>query len=291
MKNIKVLVLVTTLVLGSFFYNLEPFICHCKEFFVALANIPLLYKIQFFFGVGNIRIVQTRDTVVYSVIKIKCFTNVIIPHFLKYPLRTQKQSDFQKTNIFSQKRYFSLMVNSSLRNKNLNSWSAPWSLKYNGNGALFNYSTSSNVNPVVSYSNADTLKLQIIKENRRKSGIYCWTNLINGKIYVGSSVNLGERFYRYYKIDFLMEVLKRSRSKIYSSILKNGYSNFQLDILEYCNKEDLLKREQYFIDLLKPGYNILNSASSSLGLKHTAETKKKNEWISTWSNFFKRNVS
>jgi len=133
--------------------------------------------------------------------------------------------------------------------------------------------------------------IQIIKENRRKSGIYCWTNLINGKIYVGSSVNLGERFYRYYKIDFLMEVLKRSRSKIYSSILKNGYSNFQLDILEYCNKEDLLKREQYFIDLLKPGYNILSSASSSLGLKHTAETKKKNEWISTWPNFFKRNVS
>jgi group I intron endonuclease len=74
-----------------------------------------------------------------------------------------------------------------------------------------------------------------------------------------------------------MGVLKRSRSQIYSSILKNGYSNFKLDILEYCNKEDLLKREQHFIDLLKPKYNILNSASSSLGFKHTEETKKKNE--------------
>jgi hypothetical protein len=42
-----------------------------------------------------------------------------------------------------------------------------------GAGALFNYSTSSNINPVVSYSNADTLKLQIIKENRKKSGVYC----------------------------------------------------------------------------------------------------------------------
>jgi hypothetical protein len=147
-----------------------------------------------------------------------------------------------------------------------------------GAGALFNYSTSSNINPVVSYSNADTLKLQIIKENRKKSGVYCWTNLINGKIYVGSSSNLGERFYRYYKIDFLMGVLKRSRSQIYSSILKNGYSNFKLDILEYCNKEDLLKREQHFIDLLKPKYNILNSASSSLGFKHTEETKKK-KWV------------
>jgi hypothetical protein len=85
MKNIKVLVLVTILVLGAFFYNLEPFICHCTEFFVALADIPLLYKIQSFFGVGDIRIVQTRDTVVYSVIKTKYFTNVIIPHFFKIP--------------------------------------------------------------------------------------------------------------------------------------------------------------------------------------------------------------
>jgi len=36
-----------------------------------------------------------------------------------------------------------------------------------------NYSTdSNNINPVVIYLNADTLKLQIIKENRKKSGIY-----------------------------------------------------------------------------------------------------------------------
>lgn len=163
--------------------------------------------------------------------------------------------------------------------KNFHSHPHPLTPSGTGRGrdavGLLNYSTSSNVNPVASYSNADTLKLQIVRENRRKSGIYCWTNLINGKIYVGSSSNLGERFYRYYKIDFLMGVLKRSRSKIYSSILKNGYSNFKLDILEYCNKEDLLKREQYYIDQLKPGYNILNSAGSSLGLKHTEETRKK----------------
>ena len=88
-----------------------------------------------------------------------------------------------------------------------------------------------------------------------------------------------------------MEVLKRSRSKIYSSILKNGYSNFQLDILEYCNKEDLLKREQYFIDLLKPGYNILNSASSSLGLKHTAETKKKMSELALGRTFSKETLA
>lgn len=36
-----------------------------------------------------------------------------------------------------------------------------------------NYSTKpDNFNPVISYSNADTQKLQIIRENRKKSGIY-----------------------------------------------------------------------------------------------------------------------
>lgn len=172
-------------------------------------------------------------------------------------------SRLQKNNVISNKRYFSLIANSTLRNYR----STLLSLNSKDRTGLFNSSISSNANPVVTYSNADTFKLQIVKENRRKSGIYCWTNLNNGKSYEGSSGNLGERFYRYYKIDFLMAALKRSRSKIYSSILKNGYSKFKVDILEYCNKEDLIKREQYYLDLLKPEYNILSSASSSRGFK------------------------
>lgn len=59
-----------------------------------------------------------------------------------------------------------------------------------------------------------------------------------------------------------------TRSFIYSSVLKNGYSNFKLDILEYCKKQDLLVREQFYIDKLKPGYNILKTSYSSLGFKH-----------------------
>lgn len=36
-----------------------------------------------------------------------------------------------------------------------------------------NYSTDNSVVPVIKYSNADTQKLQIINENRGKSGVYC----------------------------------------------------------------------------------------------------------------------
>lgn len=144
------------------------------------------------------------------------------------------------------------------------------------NLSLLSYSTNSNdINPIMTYLNADTMKLQIIKENRKKSGIYRWTNLINGKSYIGSSSNLGERFYRYYKIDYLTKILARTRSFICNSLLKNGYSNFKLEILEYCERKDLINREQYYFEKLKPEYNILKTAYSSLGTNHTEETKNK----------------
>jgi group I intron endonuclease len=48
-----------------------------------------------------------------------------------------------------------------------------------------------------------------------------------------------------------------------------------LEILEYCDIEDVLKREQYYLDLLKPSYNISPTAGSPRGYKHTEEAKLK----------------
>ncbi len=48
------------------------------------------------------------------------------------------------------------------------------------------------------------------------------------------------------------------------------------EILEYCNgKELLLKREQDYLDNLKPEYNIVETAGSTLGYKHTEESLEK----------------
>jgi group I intron endonuclease len=44
---------------------------------------------------------------------------------------------------------------------------------------------------------------------------------------------------------------------IYSSILKHGYSSFSLEILEYCDGDQAISIEQYYLDLLNPEYNIL----------------------------------
>jgi hypothetical protein len=62
---------------------------------------------------------------------------------------------------------------------------------------------------------------------------------------------------------------------IYKALLKHGYSQFKLEILEYCDIEVIRAREQYYLDTLKPDYNILPTAGSSLGFKHTEESLAK----------------
>lgn len=56
----------------------------------------LLYQIQKFFGnIGSIRINKKNSSIHWIVSDIKQLTNIIIPHFIKYPLITQKAVDFE----------------------------------------------------------------------------------------------------------------------------------------------------------------------------------------------------
>jgi len=55
-----------------------------------------------------------------------------------------------------------------------------------------------------------------------------------------------------------------------------------VQILEYCPVSELIEREQFYLDLLIPDYNVLKYAYSLLGFKHSPETleKLKNKLIS-----------
>lgn len=90
---------------------------------------------------------------------------------------------------------------------------------------------------------------------------------------MGSSLNLSKRLAEYYCYNHIVDP-KRNMA-IYRALLKHGYSSFTLEILEYCEPSNLIEREQYFIDLVKPEYNILQTAGSSFGFKHSEETKIK----------------
>lgn len=108
-----------------------------------------------------------------------------------------------------------------------------------------------NIFPIKVYQNCKLQKSQILQENKNKSGIYRWTNLLKGKSYIGSSKNIRNRLYSYYS----ESTLKKSGSLIYKAILKYKHENFSLEILEYCSPENKFTREQFYLDNCKHEYN------------------------------------
>lgn len=109
-----------------------------------------------------------------------------------------------------------------------------------------------------------------------KSAIYMIFNVVNEKFYIGSAVNLDKRL-----ASHLWHLTNNSHYNRYLQRAwdKYGFDNFQFYRLELCDKEKLIEREQHYIDLLKPKYNLSPTAGSCLGVKHTEETKlKMSEW-------------
>ncbi|VBB87389.1 GIY COII i1 grp IB protein, partial (mitochondrion) [Podospora comata] len=159
----------------------------------------------------------------------------------------------------------------------------------NNNKYIRSYSTTSSSGPktkslglsqkdhnsIKLYQDPYSMRKLIIKDNKNKSGIYKWTNKLTNDIYIGQSVDLSKRFIRYFNMSYFVRSLNRETLIISRALIKYGYSNFQLEVLEYCDIADLTEREQYYLDKLNPKYNILKIAGSSLGYKLTEETKAK----------------
>ena len=92
-------------------------------------------------------------------------------------------------------------------------------------------------------------------------GIYKITNKINGKIYVGQSVNIAERWKQHEYKAFNSKELAYN-SAIHQAYRKYGIENFVCEVIEQCRPEELDEREIYWIQelnsLVPNGYNILS---------------------------------
>lgn len=105
-------------------------------------------------------------------------------------------------------------------------------------------------------------------------GIYKITNP-NGKIYIGQSVCIENRFSRYKRGNC------KGQSAIYSSIVKYGFENHVFEIIEtFANcdniKDILNDREIYYITLYNSiSPNGLNLKEGGLSGTHTKETREK----------------
>ena len=102
------------------------------------------------------------------------------------------------------------------------------------------------------------------------SGIYLILCIKNGKEYIGSAVNLKARKNQHLSS---LRRKKHSNSKLQFCYNKYGESSLEFFILEFCSKERLIKREQYWIDQSHPILNISPTAGSTLGTPASSKSK------------------
>ena len=113
-----------------------------------------------------------------------------------------------------------------------------------------------------------------------KSGIYVIENLINGKKYVGQSVDVKKRKGKYH----------RGSRYLNFAINKYGRENFKRYVIVYCEKWELDRLEIELIKVLhshctERGYNIsLGGDLSFRGMEHSDETKDLMSILSSGKN-------
>lgn len=91
-------------------------------------------------------------------------------------------------------------------------------------------------------------------------GIYKIINKVNGKIYIGQSIDIKERWKQHFYKAYNEKELGYN-SAIHQAFRKYGYENFSFEVIELCEKEELDAKETYWIKtlntLVPTGYNIL----------------------------------
>lgn len=109
------------------------------------------------------------------------------------------------------------------------------------------------------------------------SGIYKIKNIFNDKVYVGSAKNLDKRIKNH-----IWGIYKNKHRNIMltQAFNKYGYDNFYFIILEICDYEEIVERENLWIDYYQSfkkenGYNIQPFAFSNLSNPLSDSAKQK----------------
>ena len=96
-----------------------------------------------------------------------------------------------------------------------------------------------------------------------KTGIYKITNQKTKECYIGQAVDLSSRFKEHAKAGLGIDA--PPANKLYKAIQEFGIQNFSWEVLEFCSKEQLNEKEQYYIKLYQSkdyGYNTLKGVNT-----------------------------
>lgn len=107
-----------------------------------------------------------------------------------------------------------------------------------------------------------------------KGFIYKITNKINGKVYIGQTIqNVKERFYQHCAIRCDRKVLNMA---IHKAIFKYGKKNFTIEVIEEIESTNLNDREKYWIqyyDSYSNGYNSTIGGQEGIKQYKNLDTK------------------
>lgn len=103
--------------------------------------------------------------------------------------------------------------------------------------------------------------MEKITKELKVSGIYCIENIVNHKIYIGSSKNIYQRLLKHFA---LLRHNKHENAHLQNAWNKYGESSFEWFIIEKCDITMLTKREQYCIDLFGAEYNITKKVERNI---------------------------
>lgn len=105
------------------------------------------------------------------------------------------------------------------------------------------------------------------------SGIYQIKNQINGNRYIGSAINIR---YRWAVHLSTLRHGKHDNHHLQHAFDKYGETVFAFTILERVGDvSQLILREQYALNTLRPEYNIATVAGNTFGYRHTDEARRK----------------
>ena len=110
-----------------------------------------------------------------------------------------------------------------------------------------------------------------------KPGIYQITLKADGRSYIGSAINIKQRW----KAHIYSSKSAHTKQVIARAIAKYGADSFEWAVLEHCEVADLLVREQHWLDFIRPfadennGFNVRKVADSNLGITRSVESREK----------------
>lgn len=136
------------------------------------------------------------------------------------------------------------------------------------------------------------LKLKFMKadiKHKTKSGIYAIFNKINGKVYIGKSIDIHARI-KSHITALNKKKLKQENQHFIGAWHKYNQSSFGYVVLEFCKIENLAQQELYFMKLFNStdrefGYNIRMDSSSGMICSEETRAKMRKSHVGRMDKF------